>query len=108
MYFADNVIFETCTLCTMFPAGLGEFPVTSPSETELFEKFAVPQAVISVQGQNLSLRNIQTFSGVNLDLSGTEPERRAQCDIFNQIIITLIIRSLDFLLLFGQAKSKER
>ncbi|TVQ12927.1 MAG: hypothetical protein EA361_10245 [Bacteroidetes bacterium] len=69
--------------------GLGEFPVTSLSETELFEKFAVPQAEIFIQRKNFSLRNIQTFSGVNLDLSG-------------------IIRSLDFLLLFGQAKSRRK
>jgi hypothetical protein len=89
MYFTDNVIYKTFNLCTMRPPGLGEFPVTSLSETELFEKFAVPQADISVQEQNLSLRNIQTFSGVNLDLSG-------------------IIRSLDFLLLFGQAKSRRK
>jgi hypothetical protein len=110
----------------MRPPGLGEFPVTSLSETELFEpspgelnvadlmklfphyKFAVPQAGISVLGQNLYLRNIQTFSGVNLDLSGTEPKGRAQCDIFIQIMTTLIIRSLDFLLLFGQAKSRRK
>jgi hypothetical protein len=71
------------------PSGLGEFPVTGLSETELFEKFAVPQAEILVQGQFLYLRDIQTFSGVNLDLSG-------------------IIRSLDFLLLFGQAKSRRK
>jgi hypothetical protein len=69
--------------------GLGEFPVTSLSETELFEKFAVPQAEIIVQGYNHSLRDIQTFSGVNLDLSG-------------------IIRSLDFLLLFDQAKRRRK
>jgi hypothetical protein len=73
----------------MRPPGLGEFPVTSLSETELFKKFAVPQAENSIQGPNLSLRDIQTFSGVNLDLSG-------------------IIRSLDFLLLFGQAKSRRK
>jgi hypothetical protein len=73
----------------MHPPGLGEFPVPSLSETELFEKFAVPQAEITFQGLNLSLRDIQTFSGVNLDLSG-------------------IIRSLDFLLLFGQAKSRRK
>jgi hypothetical protein len=89
MYFAGNMNFITYNLCTMRPSGLGEFPVTSLSETELFEKFAVPQADILVQRQNLSLRNIQTFSGVNLDLSG-------------------IIRSLDFLLLFGQAKSRRK
>jgi hypothetical protein len=89
MYFSDIVIIATNNLCTMHPAGLGEFPVTSLSETELFEKFAVSQAEISVQGQNLFLRNIQTFSGVNLDLSG-------------------ILRSLDFLLLFGQAKSRRK
>jgi hypothetical protein len=77
------------TLSTMHPSGLGEFPVTSLSETELFEKFAVPQAKVFVQGHYLSLRDIQTFSGVNLDLSG-------------------IIRSLDFLLLFGQAKSRRK
>jgi hypothetical protein len=65
----------------MHPCGLGEFPVTSLSETELFEKFAVPQAEIFDQGYYVYLRDIQTFSGVNLDLSG-------------------IIRSLDFLLLF--------
>ncbi len=70
----------------MRSSGLGKFPVTSLSETELFEKFAVPQAVTSDQESNLFLRNIQTFSGVNLDLSGTEPAGRAQCDIFNQII----------------------
>jgi len=75
--------------CTMRPPGLGEFPVTSLSETELFEKFAVPQAEILIQGQNLFLRDIQTFSGVNLDLSG-------------------IIRSLDFLLLFDQTKSRRK
>jgi hypothetical protein len=92
----------------MRPPGLGEFPVTSLSETELFEKFAVPQADISVQGHNLSLRNIQTFSGVNLDLSGTEPAGRAQCDIFIQIMTTIIIRSLDFLLLFDQAKRRRK
>jgi hypothetical protein len=86
--------------------GLGEFPVTSLSETELFEKFAVPQAEILDQGQYLYLRDIQTFSGVNLDLSGTEPAGRAQCGIFNQIMTTLIIRSLDFLLLFDQAKRR--
>jgi hypothetical protein len=80
---------EKNTFCTMRLSGLGEFPVTSLSETELFEKFAVPQAEIFVQGQNLSLRNIQTFSGVSLDLSE-------------------IIRSLDFLLLFGQAKSRRK
>jgi len=73
----------------MRPPGLGEFPVTSLSETELFEKFAVPQAGLIVQGYFLFMRNIQTFSGVNLDLSG-------------------IIRSLDFLLLFGQAKSRRK
>jgi hypothetical protein len=74
----------------MLLPGLGEFTVTrNLSETELFEKFAVPQAEISDQGQYRSLRNIQTFSGVNLDLSG-------------------IIRSLDFLLLFGQAKSRRK
>jgi hypothetical protein len=100
------MILATHNLCTMRLPGLGEFPVTSISETELFEKFAVSQAEISVQGQNFYLRNIQTFSGVNLDLSGTEPTGRAQCGIFNQIITTLIIRSLDFLLLFGQAKSR--
>jgi hypothetical protein len=77
------------TLSTMRPSGLGEFPVTSLGETELFEKFAVPQAEIFVQGRYLSLRDIQTFSGVNLDLSG-------------------IIRSLDFLLFFGQAKSRRK
>jgi hypothetical protein len=71
----------------MRPSGLGEFPVTSLSETKLFEKFAVPQAEIFIQGHYLSLRNIQTFSGVNIDLSG-------------------IIRSLDFLLLFDQAKRR--
>jgi hypothetical protein len=49
MYFADNVIYVTYNLCTMRPPGLGEFPVTSLSETELFKKFAVPQAEISVQ-----------------------------------------------------------
>jgi hypothetical protein len=70
-------------------SGLGEFPVTSLSETELFEKFAVPQAEIFVQGHYLYLRDIQTFSGVNLDLSG-------------------IIRSLDFLLLFDQAKRRRK
>jgi hypothetical protein len=69
--------------------GLGEFPITSLSETELFEKFAVPQAEIIVQGYYHSLRDIQTFSGVNLDLSG-------------------IIRSLDFLLLFDQAKRRRK
>jgi hypothetical protein len=79
----------TYNLCTMHPSGLGEFPVTSLSETELFEKFAVPQAEISIQGTHLYLWDIQTFSGVNLDLSG-------------------IIRSLDFLLLFGQAKSRRK
>jgi hypothetical protein len=88
--------------------GLGEFPVTSLSETELFEKFAVPQAEILDQGQYLYLRDIQTFSGVNLDLSGTEPAGRAQCGIFNQIMTTLIIRSLDFLLLFDQAKRRRK
>jgi hypothetical protein len=94
------------TLGSMRPSGLGEFPETSLSETELFEKFAVPHAEIFVQGHYLPLRDIQTFSGVNLDLSGTEPAGRAQCDIFIQIMTTLIIRSLDFLLLFGQAKSR--
>jgi hypothetical protein len=89
MYLIDNVILANYCFCTMRPSGLGEFPVTSLSETELFEKFAVSQADISVQGQYLPLRNIQTFSGVNLDLSG-------------------IIRSLDFLLLFGQAKSRRK
>jgi hypothetical protein len=86
----------------MVPSGLGEFPVKSLGETELFEKFAVPQAEISVQGQNLSLRNIQTFSGVNLDLSGTETAGRAQYDLFIQIMTSLIFRSLDLLLLFHQ------
>jgi hypothetical protein len=89
MYSTNNVILATHNLCTMRPPGLGEFPVTSLSETELFEKFAVPQAEILVQGHYLYLRDIQTFSGVNLDLSG-------------------IIRSLDFLLLFGQAKSRRK
>jgi hypothetical protein len=88
--------------------GLGEFPVTSLGETELFEKFAVPQAEFFVKGQNRNLRDIQTFSGVNLDLSGTEPIGRAQCDIFIQIMTTLIIRSLDFLLLFDQAKRRRK
>jgi hypothetical protein len=88
--------------------GLGEFPVTSLSETELFEKFAVPQAEIIVQGYYLSLRDIQTFSGVNLDLSGTEPAGRAQCDIFIQIMTTLIIRSLEFLLLLLQGKRRRK
>jgi hypothetical protein len=95
-------------LSTMHPSGLGEFPVTSLSETELFKKFAVPQAEIFDQGQNQYLRDIQTFSEVSLDLSGTEPLGRAQCDIFIQIMTTLIIRSLDFLLLFGQAKSRRK
>jgi hypothetical protein len=87
MYFSVILIFVINKLCAMRPTGLGEFPVTSLGETELFKKFAVPQADISIQSQELSWRNIQTFSGVNLDLSG-------------------IIRSLDFLLLFGQAKSR--
>jgi hypothetical protein len=88
--------------------GLGEFPVTSLSETELFKKFAVPQAEILVQGHYFNLRDIQTFSGVNLDLSGTEPAGRAQCDIFNQIKTTLIIRSLEFLLLLLQGKRRRK
>jgi hypothetical protein len=88
--------------------GLGEFPATSLSETELFEKFAVPQAENFVQGHYLYLRDIQTFSGVNLDLSGTEPAGRAQCDIFIQIMTTLIIRSLEFLLLLLQGKRRRK
>jgi hypothetical protein len=83
------MIMKNFAFSTMHPSGLGEFPVTSLSETELFEKFAVPQAETFAQRHYLYLRGIQTFSGVNLDLSG-------------------IIRSLEFLLLFGQAKSRRK